>query len=79
MREDGDIWPGTHAGVVSMFGEHLIKTGVFPVEMGRDLARAMRQRQAGEYDVSLTVPKAEAEELLTTATVFVERIERSLD
>jgi len=30
----------SHRGVISAFGEHFIKTGIFPRDMGRELNRA---------------------------------------
>ncbi len=34
----------SHKGVISAFGEHFIKTGVFPREMGKELNRAFEKR-----------------------------------
>lgn len=35
-----DLTFSSRRGVIAAFGEHFIKTGVFPREMGRDLNRA---------------------------------------
>ena len=40
----------SHRGVISAFGEHFIKTGIFPKEMGRELNRAFEKRQLGDYE-----------------------------
>ncbi len=40
----------SHKGVISAFGEHFIKTGVFPREMGRELNLAFQKRQLGDYE-----------------------------
>lgn len=39
----------SHKGVISAFGEHFVKTGIFPKEMGRELNRAFEKRQVGDY------------------------------
>ena len=35
----------SHKGVISAFGEHFVKTDIFPKEMGRELNRAFEKRQ----------------------------------
>lgn len=40
------ISPASHRSVISLFGKHLVQTGVFPPELGRALSRA--------YDARLT-------------------------
>ena len=39
----------SHKGVISAFGEHFIKTGIFPKEMGREFNRAFEMRQIGQH------------------------------
>ncbi len=43
----------SHKGVISSFGEHFIKTGIFQKEMGRELNRAFEKRQIGDYEYKL--------------------------
>jgi uncharacterized protein (UPF0332 family) len=45
----------SHRGVIAAFGEHFVKTGVFPREMGRDLNRAFEKRQLGDYEFTSVV------------------------
>lgn len=40
----------THSGVIHLFGQHFIKTGVFPAEMGRLYHKLFTMRQTGDYD-----------------------------
>ena len=54
----------SHKGVISAFGEHFIKTGIFPREMGRELNRAFEKRQIGDYEYTFVITKQEAEEYL---------------
>lgn len=40
----------THSGVIHLFGQHFIKTGGFPAEMGRLYHKLFTMRQTGDYD-----------------------------
>ncbi|MBR3532164.1 MAG: HEPN domain-containing protein [Bacteroidaceae bacterium] len=40
----------THSGVIHLFGQQFIKTGVFPAEMGRLYHKLFTMRQTGDYD-----------------------------
>ncbi len=64
----------SHKGVISAFGEHFIKTGVFPKEMGRELNRAFEKRQISDYEYTFIISKTEAEEVLKSGKEFVEKI-----
>ena len=64
----------SHKGVISAFGEHFIKTGLFPTEMGRELNRAFEKRQLGDYEYTSVISRREAEELLESGEEFVSRV-----
>jgi hypothetical protein len=64
----------SHKGVISAFGEHFIKTGIFPKEMGRELNRAFEKRQIGDYEYTFVISRREAEEILENGKKFVEKI-----
>lgn len=64
----------SHKGVISAFGEHFIKTGVFPREMGRELNRAFEKRQIGDYEYTFVIPEDEAEQMLRSGKEFVNTI-----
>jgi uncharacterized protein (UPF0332 family) len=61
----------SHKGVISAFGEHFIKTGILPKEMGRELNRAFEKRQIGDYEYTFVISKEEAEQLLRSGKEFV--------
>ena len=69
----------SHKGVISAFGEHFIKTGIFPKEMGRELNRAFEKRQIGDYEYTFVISHAEAEQMLQTGKEFVNAVARWLD
>lgn len=68
----------SYKGVISAFGEHFLKTGIFPKEMGRELHRAFEKRQIGDYEYTFVISKEEAEEILKNGKEFVEKIARHL-
>lgn len=42
-----------HAGVISAFNRHFVKTAVFPKEFSKIISRLFRERQAGDYGNSI--------------------------
>ena len=69
----------SHKGVISAFGEHFVKTDVFPREMGRELNRAFEKRQIGDYEYTFIISEDEAEQMLQSGKEFVNTIARWLD
>ena len=64
----------SHKGVISAFGEHFVKTGIFPKEMGRELNRAFEKRQLGDYKYTFMISRTEAEKMLKSGKKFMEMI-----
>lgn len=64
----------SHKGVISTFGEHFVKTGIFPKEMGRELNRAFEKRQLGDYEYTSVISHEEAKKILANGKKFVEKI-----
>lgn len=69
----------SHKGVMSLFGEHFVKTGALEKHLGNAINRAYRQRIIGDYGVDRRVTKEEAEELLNAARDFVGKVKDYLD
>ena len=69
-----DLSYSSHKGVISGFGEHFIKTNIFPKEMGRELNRAFEKRQLGDYEYTFVITKDEAEEMFEKSKDFVDNI-----
>ena len=69
-----DLSFSSHKGVISAFGEHFVKTGIFAKDMGRELNRIFEKRQLGDYEYTFVITKEEAEEILKKSKEFVERI-----
>jgi uncharacterized protein (UPF0332 family) len=62
----------SHRGVISAFGEHFVKTDIFPRAMGRELNRAFEKRQLGDYEYTFVISEDEAREILDQSKHFVE-------
>ncbi len=65
----------SHRGVISMFGQHLVKTGILEKRLGRMLNDAYDKRLAGDYEAGTAVTRDEAQSLLEAARDFVGRLE----
>ena len=61
----------SHKGVLSAFGEHFVKTGIFPKEMGRNLNRAFEKRQISDYEYTFVFEDDEVQQLLSDGREFV--------
>jgi len=69
----------THKGVISLFGEHFIKTGTFPKSVARALSVAFEKRQLGDYESCLVIERDEAEAVLESARDTVALVSRWID
>jgi uncharacterized protein (UPF0332 family) len=68
----------SHKGVLSMFSQHFVRTGIFPREMGRLLNDAYDKRIVGDYGIGLTLAAEEVQQLLTDACAFVQTVSEYL-
>jgi uncharacterized protein (UPF0332 family) len=69
----------SHKGVISAFGEHFVKTGIFPKEMGRELNRAFEKRQVGDYEYTFVVSREDTDQILRSGKEFVKTVTNWLD
>lgn len=68
----------SHKGVISAFGEHFVKTGIFRKKMGRELNRAFEKRQIGDYGHTFVISEKEAKDILSNGNIFAEEINQYL-
>jgi uncharacterized protein (UPF0332 family) len=68
----------SHKGVLSMFSQHFVKTGIFPRDMGRLLNDAYDKRIIGDYGVGLMLEAEDVRQLLTDARAFVQTVSEYL-
>ena len=67
-----DIQASSHKGVISFFGQHFIKTGIFEGELGKAINKAYDRRLYGDYSIGFQITQTVAKDQLVSATKFVE-------
>lgn len=67
-----------HTGVVSLFNQHFVKTGIVTKELGRMLMKGKDLRQDGDYKDFVETSMEEAQEQYNNAEKFIEQIEDTL-
>jgi len=68
----------SHKSVISLFGEHFVRSGIFPSELGRDLSKAFDERLTGDYGFKSMMTKETAETAIKRAGNFAGTIEEYL-
>ncbi len=63
----------THSGLISAFSLHLVKTGIFPVALGKSLNKAEDLRLIADYKGD-QLDEEEAQWVTQQATIFVKAI-----
>ena len=69
-----DIKASSHSGVRQMLGLHYVKTGKISSDLGKSFTDLFDKRHASDYDDYITISREDVEELLPSATGFIERI-----
>jgi len=68
----------SHKGVISLFGQHFIKTGIFSAELSRDLSKAFDERLTVDYSFKSEITQEIAENAITRGENFVEKMKEYL-
>lgn len=71
--------PRTHHGVVSLFGQHLVRSGRIDVRLGRLLATLKDDREASDYEALASVDRRLAESSISSAEEIVQAIRALLE
>lgn len=61
-----------HTGVLSLFGQEFIKTGLFSPDAGRHLRQAFELRQECDYEDFIEPTNEQAQEIISNARDFLE-------
>jgi len=69
----------SHRGVISGFGEHFIKSGILPKELGKELNLAFQKRQIGDYEINSDISVEDARDVLAKAEGFVAALKSYLE
>lgn len=67
-----------HSGVISLFNRNLVKTGEFPAEIAKLLAKAKDLREEADYRDFVEISEEDAKEHLRNARSFVAEAEKAL-
>ncbi|MBQ9588070.1 MAG: HEPN domain-containing protein [Bacteroidales bacterium] len=65
----------THSGIIGLFGQHYVKTGIVPSELGKFYSQLFELRQSGDYDDWKVVTSADVLPLVPLANKFLDTIE----
>ena len=57
----------SHKAVISAFGEHFVKTGLFSKDFSKSITRAFEKRQLSDYGFTFVITEKEAVDLLKEA------------
>ena len=68
----------SHKGVISLFGEHFVKTETFERKFGKAFNDAYDKRLIGDYGVGFAVTEQQAKDSLETARDFVQKLKNYL-
>lgn len=67
-----------HSGIISLFNQHFVKTGLLPKEFGRMILNAKDLREESDYNEFYLVSFKEAEQLLKHGTAFILGIDKRI-
>lgn len=67
-----------HSGVIAAIHQRFIKTGRMEKEFGKNLNWLFELRSIGDYGVTVHVPKADAEQAISTAMSFLHKAQSIL-
>jgi uncharacterized protein (UPF0332 family) len=69
-----NLTASSHKGVISLFGEHFVKTNIFERNLGKAITNAYDKRIVGDYGIGFIVTKEQAQDLLKMANDFVDKL-----
>ena len=64
-----------HSGIISVFRQHYIKTGIFTVELSDIIERAFKMRNKSDYDDFFVISREDVIQQIEDAKVFLEAVE----
>ena len=66
-----------HTGVLSLFSQNFVKTGLISVEAGRHLREAFELRQNSDYREFVKISSQQAGEVIKNATEFIDESKKA--
>ena len=68
-----------HSGVIAAIHQQFIKTGRLEKEIGQNLNWLFELRSIGDYGVTVHVPEADAEQAISAARSFLQKVRLIMD
>jgi uncharacterized protein len=68
-----------HTGIMSLFNQHFIKTGIIAVEIGKFYSEMFGFRQEGDYDDFIYFKEKDVEEWFQKAERYIKVIEEYIE
>jgi len=68
-----------HSGIISLFNQNFVKTGIIEKQMSKILAEAKDMREESDYGDFVIVSKEEAERQLINSEKFVKKIKKTIE
>lgn len=62
----------THAGIITQYSLHFVKTGIVGISRGSFLARLFQMRQKADYNCAYNITEEEVHDIVSLAHDFVE-------
>ena len=67
-----------HSGVIAFFNQNYVKTEIFPKDLSKIIKSASGERESADYLDFFIASKADAEEQIKNAEVFINYIKKYL-
>lgn len=62
-----------HSGVISLFNQHFVKTGLVKIDTSKVLSKSFEKRQDIDYEDFIEITKEEVEKLKDDVKKFIEK------
>lgn len=70
--------PKTHSGLIRLFSQHVVKTGIVDEKFGKALSGAFDLRQKSDYEVEADIAREKVKEITEGAELFLKVIKTVL-
>jgi len=67
-----------HSGVISLFNQHFVKTGIMKIEISKILSKSFEIRQDSDYEDFISISKEEVVKLRDGVKIFIEECKNIL-
>ncbi len=67
-----------HSGVIALFNQHLVKTGILSVSASKIIQEAKSYREKADYEDFFIISQEEAKKQFENAISFIDEVERKV-